>query len=237
MNVKIINNTPTTLPRWWSYHFQRLACSAPPLPSISWPIQSSHFNSQIRSNLRFESFHFLFSLVVEYYRLLSFKCRFSLNLTCFQGGVGLVCTVIRWLVFNFLFHVARLDHAEDLNYKLIGHQSVDDVRVNLKPVVLREVELGLPLVLHDLCLFSLLVEPDVGALVFISELLVVDCGLLDLHVDLNPLAQKLLHIFVVNQVHLRLFVRVKQFNRQLELQLAHLQALAIVNVLLVGDIK
>jgi hypothetical protein len=79
-------------------------------------------------------------------------------------------------------------------------------------VVFRVAELRLLLVLNHLCLLGLLVEPDISALVLVGELLVVDSGFLDLHVDLNPLAEQFLHVFVINQIKLRLFVRVKQLN-------------------------
>jgi len=130
----------------------------------------------------------------------------------FEGSISLVGTVVSRVIGLLLLDFARLDHTEHLNNELVRHQSVDNVRVNLEPVVFRVAELRLLLVLNHLCLLGLLVEPDISALVLVGELLVVDGGFLDLHVDLNPLAEQFLHVFVINQIKLRLFVRVKQLN-------------------------
>lgn len=155
----------------------------------------------------------------------------------FEGSISLAGTIVSRVIGLFLLDFTRLDHTENLNNQLVRHQSVDNVRVNLEPVVFRVAELRLLLVLNHLCLLGLLVEPDISALVLVGELLVVDGGFLDLHVDLNPLAEQFLHVFVINQIKLRLFVRVKQLYVHLQLQFAYLKSFTVVNVLLVRYIQ
>ena len=76
-------------------------------------------------------------------------------------------------VIHRLLLLFALDHAIHLNDQLVRKESLDCIAVNLDHMIFCKVELGLLLVLDHLCLFRLLVEPDVGAFCLVSELLVV----------------------------------------------------------------
>lgn len=119
----------------------------------------------------------------------------------------------------------------------MGKESLDRVAIDLDQMISCEVELGLFLILDHLCLFRVLVEPDVGAFCLVSKLLVVDCCLLDLYVDLDPFAQYFFHVFIINKVQRRLLVSIEQLDVHGELQLADLHTSAVINVLLVAYIK
>lgn len=155
----------------------------------------------------------------------------------FEGSISLVGTIVSRVIGLLLLDFSRLDHTLNFDNQWVRRQMIDHVRVNLEPVVFRVAELRLLLVLNHLCLLSLLVEPDISALVLVGELLVIDGGFLDLHVDLNPLAEQFFHVFVINQIKLCLFIRVKQLNVHLYLQFAYLKSFPVVNVLLVRYIQ
>lgn len=101
--------------------------------------------------------------------------------------VGLALAQVGAVIYHF-FRLFALDHAVNLDNQLVRKEALNDVGVDLDHVIFYKVELGLFLILNDLCLFSALVDPNVIAFSLVRELLVVDVRLLNLYVNLDPLA-------------------------------------------------